>query len=93
MQGNTLLAVLTPTGVDQPWFLCDFAATPAWEEVRPVFEAWTAAVESHDPDGSATDQALQAVDDLGITLAPAGDEPTIEDFLLHVVGHQARYRH
>jgi hypothetical protein len=93
MQGDKLLGVLTPTGIDQPWFLCDFAATPAWDAVRPVFEASTAAAESHDPDGSAAGQALQAVDDLGITLVPAGNDSVIEDFLLHVEGDQARYRH
>lgn len=91
MDGETLLGRLTGYGVDQPRFLMKFAPTPAWEPIRPLFDAF-AARRGPDPDGLATMRVLKPIRDLGLTLVPAGGRTPLTEYLLSVEGDEARLR-
>ncbi|MFF0049451.1 hypothetical protein [Streptomyces sp. NPDC005498] len=56
-------------------------------------EAWTRAVESDDSDEGEIIRTLEAVDALKLALIAVPDSETIEDFLIHVEGDTARFRH
>jgi hypothetical protein len=93
MQARTLLGTLTLDEIDQPWFRCHFTATPAWEDVRPILEEWTHSIEAEEPDSPRAEQALRAVDALGLVLVPADGKEPIDDFFIHVRGTRASFRY
>lgn len=93
MQGDVHVGTLALDQVAQPWFECRFRPTSAWEPLRPTVEAWTRAVESDDSDEHEIIRALEAVDALKLALVSVPDSETIEDFLIHVEGDTARFRH
>lgn len=93
MRDGTRLGVLVLDRIDQPWFHCRFTPTSAWESVRPTVEAWTAAVEGDDGDEPRITDALEAVDELGLFLAPVSGSERIDDILVHVEDGVARFRY
>ncbi|OKI96086.1 hypothetical protein AMK10_10615 [Streptomyces sp. CB02058] len=93
MQGDVPVGTLVLGQVAQPWFECSFRPTSAWEALRPTVEAWTRAVESDDSNEDEISRALEAVDALKLTLVSVPGSETIEDFLIHVEGDTARFRH
>jgi hypothetical protein len=94
MRGEKHLGTLTLDYIDQPWFHCDFDATPEWVAVRPTLEAWTeATLAVNDPDELQIARAWQAVEALQLTLVPIHDGELIDEFLIHVEGDEARFRY
>jgi hypothetical protein len=63
--GDPLLGVVTVTGGDFPWLYGDFAATPAFATVKPLFDR---AAQLLDSDDDTWDDAYAAVDALGVRL-------------------------
>ena len=92
MRGDELVGSLSVSEIDMPHYLCDFSPGPAWEPIRPLFEAW-AGMRGPDPDGSRTAAALKPIVDLRLVLVPvAGGEP-ITRFFLRIDGNKARLRY
>ncbi|MCZ4101877.1 hypothetical protein G3I60_06555 [Streptomyces sp. SID13666] len=92
MDGETLLGRLTGYDVDQPRFLLRFAPTPAWEPIRPLFDAF-AALRGPDPEGTAMMRVLRPIRDLGLTLVPAGGGTPLTEYILTIDGDEARLRY
>ncbi len=64
-RGETLLGFVTIAGGDFPWHYADFVATPAFAELKRLFDR---AAELMDSDREAWEEAQDAVDALGIRL-------------------------
>ncbi|MFJ9584503.1 hypothetical protein [Streptomyces acidicola] len=93
LQGDTPVGTLMLHHIDQPWFHCSFTATAAWESLRPTVVAWTQVVESNDSDELEVNEALEAIDALGLVLVPVAESEQIDDFLIHIEGDTARFRY
>jgi len=65
IRGETVLGVVTINGGDFPWLYADFAATPAFAEVKPLFDR---AAQLLDSDDETWEEAYAAVDALGVRL-------------------------
>jgi hypothetical protein len=96
MRGDTLLGVLHVSELDFPWLMCRFEPTPAFEEIRPLFEQELKLSNSEDwqeEDSQAWEDIYQRIMDLGIRLDDVNGSETIGEFLLHVEGDHAWFRY
>ena len=92
-RGDVLLGTLHACGSDQPWLVCRFEATAAFEEVRPLFDEELRIMDSmSDLDVDAWERAYGRIDNLGLRLVPADGGDAIDAFLLHIQGQRARFR-
>ncbi|MEU9402915.1 hypothetical protein [Streptomyces sp. NPDC048242] len=89
-RGDALIGTLTLEGVDMFWTDCRFRPGPAWEVVRPLFEASEDAWECDDEDAALA--AEEAIYGAGLVLVPGDGEDPMTDFLLRVSGETARFR-
>jgi hypothetical protein len=90
-QGDLLIGSLTFEGQDMFWSDCSFRPAPAWEELRPLFEASRDAWRRGD-----TEAALQADEEMcaaGLVLVPSEGGSPITEFLLRIDGETARFRY
>src|SRR3954471_24072963 len=89
-QGELLLGTLIVDDIDQPWFMCNFVATPDFEAIRPLFDAELAIIEgSDDLDVVKWEEAWSPIEALGLQLIPAETGTALGDFLLHIQGDKA----
>jgi len=89
-RGGRLLGELTHTHDDMPWHHGTFAPTPAFEEVRPLFDRDLELLNADRMD--EWEAAWEAVAALGLRLEPVAAGADIDEFLLHVEGTQAWWR-
>jgi hypothetical protein len=93
---DQLLGELTAASPDFPWHQGDFHPTPAFEEVRPLFERELELLDLVDGEQMAQWEAVwTAIYDLGVQLRPASARDASEDiseFLLHIDGDEAWWR-
>ena len=86
MQGDILLGELFDVTVDQPFFECDFAATPAFDSVRALFDRAYA---------ESSDEAFDELEKLGVWLSDAITGAKIHEegwFLCQIQDDKARFR-
>lgn len=89
-QGDALMGTLTLEGIDMFWTDCCFEPAPAWENIRPLFEASRTAWQSGDQGAAlAADEAIARA---GLVLVPCDGGAPITDFLIRVSGPTARFR-
>jgi hypothetical protein len=60
--GDLRLGALWLSDVDQPWYYCAFEPTPAFEAIRPLFEAANKALRARD-----FDKAVDLLDEVTAT--------------------------
>lgn len=92
-RNDQLLGELIATSFDFPWHRGNFRPTPAFEEVRPLFER---ELELLNADQMVEWEAVwTAIYDLGMRMRPASIRDASEDiseFLLHIDGDEAWWR-
>jgi hypothetical protein len=93
MRGRALLATLTEENVDQPWIICRFEPTAAFEEVRPLLERLVALVDSPTFDADAWEATRLELKEQGVVLRAAEGTPTLVDFGLDLRGSEAWLRY
>ncbi len=91
MMGDSALGTLTPYDSDWPWEYCHFTPTPAFEQVRPLFVAELEILEGQ-WDEAQWEKAYDAIAALKLRLV-RDDGQIIDEFLLHIDGDTARFRH
>jgi hypothetical protein len=90
MRGRTRLGVLQVVDVDQPWFVCAFEPTAAFEQVRELFEEEQRLLDADEMDAwSGVWERIRAQQ---LVLEPLDHRLRVEGFLLHVDGQTARLR-
>lgn len=93
---GTLLGKLTYRELDQPWFLCDFEPTTAFQTVAPLFERELQALETgfaKQGDEDKWEEIFAEISQLGLHLEPLDQGELITDFLLHIDGKEAWFRY
>jgi len=90
-RGKVLLGILRLLDVDQPWFMCEFAPTPDFEDVKPLFDEELRRLEVIDDDIDAWENAYSRIDELGLQIVPPGGGPPLTEFVLHIEGNRARF--
>jgi hypothetical protein len=88
---DRLLGALTHTDDDFPWHNGTFDPAPEFEEVRPMFERELALLNADQMD--EWEVAWEAIAALGLRLEPVDAGADIEEFLLHIDGSRAWWRH
>ncbi|MEV4927092.1 hypothetical protein [Streptomyces roseoverticillatus] len=88
LRGDTLVGTITVDDSDFPWLLGRFAAEPAFEEVRPWFDAVLAVLDADDLDRfDAVYDPIAEAQPLVSAKGPVGE------FLLYIEGDEARFRY
>ncbi|MDB5432947.1 MAG: hypothetical protein JWP35_4063 [Caulobacter sp.] len=90
LRGGVLLGRMTYVGGEQPLLHYSFQATPAFEEVAPLFAAELQTFESEDMAHWEAQYDKIRAPGLALEL-PDGSEFT-DDFVVHVEGDKARLR-
>ena len=90
-RGDVLLGTLTHTGDDFPWHDGTFDPAPVFEEVRPLFDRELALLNADRMDEWET--AWGAIAALGLRLEPMAAGSDVNEFLLHIEGQRAWWRH
>lgn len=86
-RGDELVGEITVEVPDFPWLSGTFTPTPAFEEVKPLFDEELALLEAEEP---AWERAYRRINDSLSLIAPGGQ--TVAEFLLHVQGTSAWFR-
>ena len=86
--------VVTDSHEEYPWIKCAFEATREFQPYWQLFaEEARLLIEEQDGDGQ---QQLtlyqQEIKEMGLSLVQFGKPKTIENFILHIQGRQARLR-
>ena len=89
-RGDELVAQLVVTGVDFPWLNATVRATPAFDELRPLFVEELRLLDRLDHDVEAWEAAYDRVLQEVIPEHPYGF--AVPEFLLHVDGEDAWWR-
>lgn len=89
-RGNELVAELAVTGGDFPWLNATVRATPAFDELRPLFVDELRLLDRLDQDVEAWEAAYDRVRREVILERPDGF--AVPEFLLHVDGEEAWWR-
>ena len=86
-EDTTLAHLSNVQVVDWPWFICDFAPTPAFEQYRPLFERELALIETHRTEnvGDQLELASTEIENLNLKLIDLTTAKTGE-VLIHVDG-------
>jgi hypothetical protein len=94
MRDGQLLGRIEKKGVDQPFFYGPFEATPAFDDVRPLFEEELRLLHGpEDPfDGDAWSDAFDRILGAGVYLV-LDDGTEVREFIFHVQGSFAWYRY
>ncbi|MGW1410855.1 hypothetical protein [Streptomyces sp. NPDC002403] len=96
LRGDVLVGELSEYGCDQSFFLARFTPGPGWESVRALFETWV-AFRGPDPDGARFVALVKPLQDLGLTLAPAGGLQAplqlFKNCIVRIDGAEARLRY
>ncbi len=95
-RGYERLGTLEIVGIDQPWFMCKFEATPAFEPFRPLFDEELKLLEQErddDKDWADWETAYSRIDELGLCIGALDGGNDITEFLLHIKGEEARFRY
>jgi hypothetical protein len=89
-EGDELLGALRRRETDQPWVICDFSTTAAFErEYRARFDESLRLLETDDVD-EWEDFYDGLVANLRLEAEP--DAAKVTDFILHIEGSEARFR-
>ena len=83
-RGDQLLGAITHTDNDMPWHNGTFDPSPAFEEVRPLFELELALLNADRMD--EWEEAWSDVAALGLRLEPVATGADIDEFLRHIEG-------
>ena len=89
-RGAEILAELLLTEVDQPWLFCSFHPAAAYSSVAAFFANDAALLESRDHD--AQEAAMEAIDNLGLTLINTSSGESFSEFWLHIQEGKAWFR-
>ena len=89
-RGDAIIAELVVTGGDLPWLNATVRATPAFDELRPLFVEELRLLDRLDQDVEAWEAAYDRVRREVILERP--DAFAVPEFLLHVDGEYARWR-
>ncbi|MBO0822801.1 MAG: hypothetical protein J2P27_02955 [Actinobacteria bacterium] len=89
-RGDELVAELVVTGGDFPWLNATVRATPAFDELRPLFVEELSLLDRLDQDVEAWEAAYDRVRREVILERPDGF--AVPEFLLHVDGEDAWWR-
>ena len=89
-RGDELVAELVVTGGDFPWLNATVRATPAFDELRPLFAEELRLLDQLDHDVEAWEAAYDRVRQAVILERPDGF--AVPEFLLHVDGGDAWWR-
>lgn len=88
LRGHELLGVLEFDDLEMFWTDCQFRPTPAFEAIRPLFDAeLTAGGDlSNDDEIEEWEQAWGAIEALGLVLDAQDDRASIpsDEFILHI---------
>ncbi|MER7845865.1 hypothetical protein ABTZ03_18165 [Kitasatospora sp. NPDC096077] len=90
-QGDTVLGTITIDDLDMPWWHGHFRPTPAFEPIRPFFDATRRAFKA--ADDRTIGAALGAIKSLALVIEPEDGTEPITAFLLHIEGDRMRLRH
>ena len=90
VRGQTVLARITGAEPDQLWFDGDFAATPDFESVRPLFERASELLEREA--WADWEQVWKDIRQAGIRLR-RDDANEVGEFALYVDGDRCRFRY
>jgi hypothetical protein len=89
-RGDELVAELVVTGADFPWLNATVRATPAFDELRPLFLEELRLLDRLDPDAEAWEAVYDRVRQEVSLERPDGF--AVPEFLLHVDGEDAWWR-
>jgi hypothetical protein len=89
--GPTILAHISDVVPDMPWWEADFAPTPAFDEVRPLFDTARALGDRESWD--EWEAVWREIRDRGVRLAVDGRDNEVAEFVLSVDGGRCRYRY
>ena len=84
---------LSKAEVDQPWFICSFSPTAAFEEVKPLFDRELELLNAGDSEEDAWEEIMGQIDALKLRLTEAENGNNIEEFLLHIQNDEAWFRY
>ena len=90
-RGAALLGVLSYQNTDQPFFGYRFEPTALFSEVQPLFDEELRLLNAEEMD--AWELAYNKIDALGLTLEPTDGGAAIREFILHIEGSEAWFRH
>ncbi|SDM21932.1 hypothetical protein SAMN04489726_0428 [Allokutzneria albata] len=88
--GDTVLAELHDITVDMPWFTARLRPRNGFEAVRGLFADEVRLLNAEPFDEEAWEAAYERVAEAVVLVRPVGE--TVEDFLLHIDGEEARFR-
>jgi hypothetical protein len=88
-KGETLLGFVTIYGGDFPWHYAHFATTPAFADVKPLFDR---AAQLLDSDDEAWEDAYKAVDALDVRLVDQRTGRVVKPDGLFIRGDEASFR-
>jgi hypothetical protein len=89
-RGDQLVAELVVTGGDFPWLSATVRATPAFDELRPLFAEELRLLDRLDQDVEAWEAAYDRIRQEVILERPDGF--AVPEFLLHIDGQDAWWR-
>ncbi len=89
--GSDTLGTVTLSGIDQPWFRCEFSPATPWENFRLLFERQAAAVDSGTDDEVSA--ALKDIFDLNLELLPVTEGQRVKPTILQIRGSSAIFRY
>ncbi len=95
-RGYERLGTLEVVNIDQPWFMCKFEATPAFEQFRPLFDEELRLLEQDrqdDNDWEEWEAAYSRIEELGLCIGALDGGNDITDFLVHIEGEEAWFRY
>ena len=89
-RGDELVADLIVTGGDSPWLNATVQATPAFEELRPLFAEELRLLDQLNQNTEAWEAAYARI--LQAVSLESRDGRAVPEFLLHVDGQDAWWR-
>ena len=90
-RADVLLGTLTHTDDDFPWHNGTFDPTPAFEDVRPLFDRELALLNAGRMD--ELELAWKEFAALGLRMRSVATGADINEFLLHIEGQRAWWRY
>jgi hypothetical protein len=93
MRKDSLLGVLWEETQDQPFFGYRFEPTPAFDDVKPLFDEELALLNENRLSEEDWGVAYEKIDALGLTLVSLDGNKLLDDFLLHIEGDRAWFRY
>jgi hypothetical protein len=90
--GAEKLADISMSGVDQPWFFGELSVQPPFEKYRPLFEKAYGFVKKGDFSSEESEEAAEAIDDLGLSLKDVAENKVYTDMMINIDDNEVWWR-